>query len=160
MDEFWGEILNELPTTHELLSVSFRLLLAAGLGSIPGLQRERRGQAAGLRTHMMVSVGAAVFVMAAIEAGASVGDTTRVIQGLAAGIGFIGAGAILKSKEEHEIRGLTTAASVWLTAGIGTAVGLGRIWLPVLGALLAWLILSVLRWLSDAVGPPGAVHSD
>ena len=154
MEEFWNEISSEMPTTHELLTVSFRLCLAALLGAIPGLQRERLGQAAGLRTHMMVAVGAAIFVMAALEAGASVGETTRVIQGLATGIGFVGAGAILKSKEGHEIRGLTTAASVWLTAGLGTAVGLGRIWLPVLGAILALVILSVLRWIGEAVGPP------
>lgn len=160
MEEFWAEVSDELPTMHELLTVSFRLTLAAVLGSIPGLQRERRGQAAGLRTHMMVSVGAAVFVMAALEAGASIEHTTRVIQGLATGIGFVGAGAILKSKDEFEIRGITTAASIWLTAGLGTAVGLGRIWLPVLGALLAFLILSLLRWLSDLVGPPGRTHTD
>jgi putative Mg2+ transporter-C (MgtC) family protein len=160
MDEFWAEILHDLPTTHELLSVGFRLLLAALLGAIPGLQRERSGRAAGLRTHMMVSLGAAVFVMAALEAGASIDGTTRVIQGLAAGIGFVGAGAILKSKEEHEIRGLTTAASVWMTAGLGTAVGLGRVWLPVMGAVLALIILSVLQWLGEVVGPRGRMHGD
>jgi putative Mg2+ transporter-C (MgtC) family protein len=154
MEEFWKEISAELPSTHELLTVSFRLCLAALLSAIPGYQRERRGQAAGLRTHMMVSVGAAIFVMAALEAGATIGETTRVIQGLATGIGFVGAGAILKSKEEHEIRGLTTAASVWLTAGIGTAVGLGRIWLPVLGSILALIILSVLLWIGDMIVRP------
>ena len=160
MEAFWNEVSAELPTTHELLTVSFRLCLAALLGAIPGLQRQRRGQAAGLRTHMMVSVGAAVFVMAALEAGASVDGTTRVVQGLATGIGFVGAGAIFKSKEGQEIRGLTTAASVWLTAGIGTAVGFGRITLPVLGTILAFVILSVLRWIGDVVGPPpGNNHS-
>jgi putative Mg2+ transporter-C (MgtC) family protein len=157
MDEFWKEVLRDLPAMPELLIVGFRLCLAALLGALPGLQRERHGQAAGLRTHMMVAVGAAIFVMAALEAGATVGDTTRVIQGLATGIGFVGAGAILKSKEDLEIRGLTTAASVWLTAGVGTAVGLGRIWLPVLGTILAVIILSVLRWVGDVIGsPPGS----
>jgi putative Mg2+ transporter-C (MgtC) family protein len=154
MDEFWADISGDLPTTHELLTVSFRLLLAAALSAVPGFQRELSGRAAGLRTHMTVAVGAAVFVMAALEAGASIDATTRVIQGLATGIGFVGAGAILKSKEDHEIRGLTTAASIWLTAGIGTAVGLGRIWLPVLGTILAFVILSLLQWLGDRIGPP------
>lgn len=153
MEQFLNEISAEVPGVYELLMVSFRLGLAAVLGAIPGLQRERSGRAAGLRTHMMVAVGAALFVMAAQEAGASIDATTRVIQGLATGIGFVGAGAILKSREHHEIRGLTTAASIWLTAGIGTAAGLGRIWLPVLGTALALVILSILHWLGDAIGP-------
>jgi putative Mg2+ transporter-C (MgtC) family protein len=156
MEQFWNELQDELPGSYELLSVSFRLCLAALLGAIPGLQRERLGQAAGLRTHMMVSVGAAIFVMAALEAGASAGDTTRVIQGLATGIGFVGAGAIMKSKADQEIHGLTTASSIWLTAGLGTAVGMGRIWLPVLGSVLALVILSLLSWISDRVGPPNS----
>lgn len=154
MEQFWNELVEDLPNTYEVLSISFRLVVAAILGAIPGLQRELTGQAAGLRTHMMVSLGAAMFVMAAVEAGASVGDTTRVIQGLATGIGFVGAGAILKSKHDHEVRGLTTASSIWLTAGLGTAIGLGRVWLPLLGAMLALLILSALGWLGDKIGPP------
>jgi putative Mg2+ transporter-C (MgtC) family protein len=107
---------------------------------------------------MMVSVGAAVFVMAAVEAGAAISDTTRVIQGLATGIGFVGAGAILKSKENNEIRGLTTAASVWLTAGLGTAVGLGRIWMPLLASVLALAILSVMQIATEKVGPQDKDH--
>ncbi len=153
MNQLWNEIVEDLPNNYEVLSICFRLVLAAVLGAIPGWQRELTGQAAGLRTHMMVSLGAAVFVMASLEAGASIDDTTRVIQGLATGIGFVGAGAILKSKQDHEVRGLTTASSIWLTAGIGTAVGLGRVWLPLLGALLALIILSALGWLGDKVGP-------
>jgi putative Mg2+ transporter-C (MgtC) family protein len=154
MEDFINEITRDLPTSLEFATATFRLCLAAVLGSLPGLQRERLGQAAGLRTHMMVAVGSAMFVMAALEAGATMDATTRVVQGLAAGIGFVGAGAILKSKEDHEIHGLTTAASIWLTAGIGTAVGLGRIWLPVLGTVLAVIILSLLRWFGDRVSPP------
>jgi putative Mg2+ transporter-C (MgtC) family protein len=154
MEQFWTELQSELPSTYELLSVSFRLCLAALLAAIPGFQREQLGQAAGLRTHMMVSVGAAIFVMAALEAGASMGDTTRVVQGLATGIGFDGAGAIMKSKENHEVHGLTTASSIWLTAGLGTAVGMGRVWLPVVGSILAVVILSLVSWISDRVGPP------
>lgn len=154
MEQFYNELVEELPDTYELLSVSFRLILAAILGAIPGYQRERTGQAAGLRTHMMVAVGAAMFVMAAREAGASVGDTTRVIQGLATGIGFVGAGAILKSNEDHRVHGLTTASSIWLTAGLGTAAGMGRVWLPVLGAVVAVVILSLLSIIGDRIGPP------
>lgn len=153
MEQFWQEIQSEIPDSYELISVTFRLVLAAIVGAIPGFQREMLGQPAGLRTHMMVAVGAAIFVMAALEAGASTGDTTRVIQGLATGIGFVGAGAIMKSKEDQAIHGLTTASSVWLTAGLGTAVGMGRVWLPVLGSVIALVILSILSWISDRVGP-------
>ena len=158
MEQFWTEFQHELPSSYEMLSVSFRLCLAAILGAIPGIQRERLGQAAGLRTHMMVAVGAAIFVMAALEAGASIGDTTRVIQGLATGIVFVGAGAIMKSKENHEVYGLTTASSIWLTAGLGTAVGTGRVFLPVLGSIIAVLILSLFTWIGNRVVPPQEIQ--
>jgi putative Mg2+ transporter-C (MgtC) family protein len=71
-------------------------------------------------------------------------DLSRVIQGVATGIGFIGAGTILKKAESEEIHGLTTAASIWLTAAIGMAVGAGQLWLPVVCAVAAWVILSVM----------------
>ncbi len=153
MDQFWDDLAKDIPEIGGLLRITFRLTVAAILGAIPGLQRELWGMAAGLRTHMLVSLGAAVFVMAALEAGASIDATTRVIQGLATGIGFVGAGAILKLTGDKEIRGLTTASSIWLTAGLGTAVGVGRIWLPVVGTVLAVIILSVLRWADARIGP-------
>ncbi len=152
MEQFWEGVVADWPDMAELLNTLFRIGLAAAVGALPGLQRERLGMPAGLRTHMLVSMGAALFVMAAIEAGASIDATTRVIQGLATGIGFLGAGAILKSKEGSEIRGLTTAASVWLTAGLGTAVGAGRIWLPIAGGIGAFLVLAFLRPLERAMG--------
>jgi putative Mg2+ transporter-C (MgtC) family protein len=152
MEQFWQGVIDDWPNLADLLNVVFRLGLAALVGALPGFQREQLGMPAGLRTHMLVSVGSALFVLASTEAGASMDATTRVIQGLATGIGFVGAGAILKSKEENEIRGLTTAASVWLTAALGTAVGVGRIWLPLGGALVAVAILAVLRPLERAMG--------
>jgi putative Mg2+ transporter-C (MgtC) family protein len=145
MEQFWQQIVADWPDADHLFMVTFRLILAAVVGALPGLQRERMGVPAGLRTHMLVSLGAAIFVFAALDAGASMGDTTRVIQGLATGIGFVGAGAILKSAQSHEVHGLTTASSIWLTAGLGTAVGVGRIWLPMIGSVLALIILSLLR---------------
>ncbi len=153
MDQFWDDLAKDIPEVGELLRIAFRLTLAALAGAIPGLQREFTGMAAGLRTHMLVSLGAAIFVMSALEAGADIDATTRVIQGLATGIGFVGAGAILKSTHDNEVRGLTTASSIWLTAGLGTAVGVGRIWLPILGTVLALIILSVLRWADLRIGP-------
>jgi putative Mg2+ transporter-C (MgtC) family protein len=89
-------------------------------------------------------LGAALFALLPLEAGGSEGDLGRVIQGVAAGIGFLGAGAILKRPDAGEISGLTTAASIWLTAALGLAVGVGRLWLPIVCAVLAWLILHVL----------------
>jgi putative Mg2+ transporter-C (MgtC) family protein len=134
----------DLPDLAQAARVAVRLVLAALLGGLLGLERERRGKAAGLRTHMLVALGSALFVIAPLEAGAGAADLTRVIQGIATGIGFVGAGTILKQTEQGEVKGLTTAAGIWLTAAVGIAVGLGRLWLPVLGVLLSWLILSVL----------------
>lgn len=149
MEQFWQELTADLPTTSGLLKVAFRLSLAALAGALPGLQRERVHVAAGLRTHMLVSLGAAIFVLAAMDAGATVDATTRVIQGLATGIGFVGAGAILKSAQSQQVHGLTTASSIWLTAGLGTAAGIGRIWLTLFGSLLALVILALLRRLEQ-----------
>lgn len=158
MEQFWQHVTADWPETGELFDVVFRIGLAAIVGGVPGLQREHLGMPAGLRTHMLVSIGAALFVMAANEAGASIDATTRVIQGLATGIGFLGAGAILKSKDENVVRGLTTAASVWLTAGLGTAVGAGRIWLPIVGSVGAFLVLALLRPVERVMGDVTKVH--
>ena len=145
MEEFWHELTADLPTTAGMLKVAFRLTLAAVAGALPGFQRERLHVAAGLRTHMLVAVCAAVFVLAALDSGGTVDAATRIIQGLATGIGFVGAGAILKSARNQTIHGLTTASSIWLTAGLGTAAALGRIWLTTFGSLLALVILATLR---------------
>jgi putative Mg2+ transporter-C (MgtC) family protein len=128
----------------QLARVTARLGVAALLGGVLGFERERVGKAAGLRTHMLVALGSALFTVAPLEAGMDLEGLSRVIQGVAAGIGFIGAGTILKRTEEDEIKGLTTAASVWLTAAVGVAVGAGRLWLPVVAVLLAFFILHVL----------------
>jgi putative Mg2+ transporter-C (MgtC) family protein len=85
-----------------------------------------------------------VFVIAPLEVGMSPSDLSRIIQGVAAGIGFLGAGTILKRSEEREVQGLTTAAGIWLTAAIGIAAGLGRIGLAIICVALAWIILAVM----------------
>ena len=92
---------------------------------------------------MLVSLGSALFVMAALDVGVDPGDVSRVIQGMAAGVGFLGAGAILKLSERREMRGLTTAAGIWMTAATGLAAGLGRYGLAVIAALLSLLVLAV-----------------
>jgi putative Mg2+ transporter-C (MgtC) family protein len=136
----------ELPDLTEALGVVVRLTLAAVLGGALGYERERLGKAAGLRTHMLVSMGSALFVVATLQAGAAAGDVTRVVQGIATGIGFVGAGAILKQAEggHFQVTGLTTASTVWITAGVGMAVGFGQLWLPVVATGLGLVILVVL----------------
>jgi putative Mg2+ transporter-C (MgtC) family protein len=129
------------PSAHILMFSASRLGLAALLGAIVGFQRERVHSTAGLRTHMLVCMGAAFFVLAAVESSESSADISRVVQGIVAGVGFLGAGTILKIGDRAEVHGLTTAASIWLTAAIGTGAGLGHIWLPILGAAFGWIIL-------------------
>jgi putative Mg2+ transporter-C (MgtC) family protein len=111
------------------------------LGAIVGIERERAGKPAGLRTHMLVSLGTAVVVIACTDAGMSLDGLSRVIQGMVTGIGFIGAGTILKLNEQREIQGLTTAAGLWMTAAIGVAVGLGILGVALIGTLVTVLVL-------------------
>jgi len=123
--------------------VVIRVIVATLLGAIIGLQREKAGKAAGLRTHMIVSLGTAVSVLACAAVGMGQDALSRVIQGIVTGIGFVGAGSILKLSEEREIKGLTTAAGLWLTAAIGVAVGLGALGVAFVGALLTVIVLSL-----------------
>lgn len=143
MEFILQELGGDMPDAAQMTRVALRLL-AALLGAVIGFQRERAGKSAGVRTHMLVSMGSAFFVIAPLEAGFTSTDLSRIIQGLATGIGFIGGGAILKLNEEREITGLTTAAGILMTAAIGVAVGLGRLGSALLGVILAWIILAVL----------------
>ena len=120
--------------------VSSRLLIASLLGGLLGYERELKRKAAGLRTHMLVALGAALFVLVPVQVGMSPEDISRVIQGLITGIGFLGAGTILKGNSAEDVKGLTTAAGIWLTAAIGVAVGLGHEATAVLSTLLALAI--------------------
>jgi putative Mg2+ transporter-C (MgtC) family protein len=149
------EDLFQVPDAAQMVRVVTRIGVAAVLGALLGYQRERAGKAAGLRTHMLVAVGAALFVLAPVEAGMPVADLSRVIQGVATGVGFLGAGTILKRAESAEVQGLTTAASVWLTAAVGLAVGAGQLWVPVVSTVCAWLILSVLARFDRDSREPG-----
>jgi putative Mg2+ transporter-C (MgtC) family protein len=121
--------------------VLVRVFAAVLLGAVVGIERERAGKPAGLRTHMLVSLGTAVFVIACSDAGMSLDGLSRVIQGIVTGIGFIGAGTILKLNEQREIQGLTTAAGLWMTAAIGVAVGLGILGVALIGTLVTVLVL-------------------
>jgi putative Mg2+ transporter-C (MgtC) family protein len=160
MDVILEELTAGLPDARQLARIVIRLLVAMLLGGIVGIQREHTGKPAGLRTHMLVALGAALFVLAAAETGMTSADLSRVIQGLATGIGFIGGGAILKLSEERDIRGLTSAAGIWMTAAIGVAAGLGRIGMALLSALLTWFILTVIGKVEHRIGPPPASRDD
>ena len=138
------EDLFHLPEGPQMMRVVARVVVAALLGALLGWERERAGKAAGLRTHMLVALGAALFVLFPAEAGMDIADLSRVIQGVATGIGFIGAGTILKRVESEQVEGLTTAASIWLTGAIGMSVGAGQLWLSAVCAVSAWIILYVL----------------
>ena len=144
MNEFLREITNGLPDATEFARAVVRLLAAALLGAVVGFERERAGKAAGLRTHMLVALGAAVLMLAGAESGMTSSDLSRVVQGVITGIGFLGAGSILKSEEQREIRGLTTAAGIWLTAGVGVAAGLGRWGTAAVAVAASWIILGLL----------------
>ena len=157
-----AEDFSDIPDAAQATRITVRLVLAVLLGGVIGFEREHRGKAAGLRTHMLVALGSALFVVTVQQSGGGAEAVSRVIQGLVAGIGFLGAGAILTNRHEEKIKGLTTAAGIWLTAAIGVAAGLGRESTAILTTLLAIVILAVLpryeRWAfpANAGGaPPG-----
>jgi putative Mg2+ transporter-C (MgtC) family protein len=150
MSTLWQEIwetiqadFSDLPGVAQVTQMTVRLLLAALCGGLLGFERERAGKEAGLRTHMLVALGAAFFVLIPQQAGVSPGDMSRVLQGIITGIGFIGAGTILKLSEREEVRGLTTAAGIWLTAAMGIAAGMGREASALLGTTLALVVPSL-----------------
>lgn len=154
--DLWALVVHDfsdLPSARQALAVGVRLLLAVVLSGLLGYDRERRDAPAGLRTHMLVGLGAAMFVIVPLQAGATVADMTRVLQGVVAGIGFLGAGAIIKSGDAGEVRGLTTAASIWATAAIGVAVGMGQAATAILATVLALVILNLLLRLERRFKP-------
>ncbi len=141
IDTIRGEF-SDLPDAAQVTRIAVRLLMAAILGGVLGFEREQKGKSAGLRTHMLVALGAALFVLVPQQMGVTDADLTRVLQGLVAGIGFLGAGTIIKGNEEEDVKGLTTAAGIWLTAAVGMAAGLGRESTAVLSTALALAILT------------------
>jgi putative Mg2+ transporter-C (MgtC) family protein len=144
----------DLPGVAAAAQLVLRMLLAALLGGLLGYQRERQGQEAGLRTHMLVALGSALFVAVPLQAGMLLGDLSHVLQGLLAGLGLLLAGTLLTQQAEGRIHSLTTAAGLWLAAAVGVAAGLGREASAVLGTVLAFVILALL----PQVRPPLAPH--
>ena len=153
MNAWWHEVWETLQAefadigdASQLTRITVRLLMAAILGGILGFEREHKGKAAGVRTHMLVALGAALFVLVPQTSGAESDAMSRVLQGVIAGIGFLGAGTILKNREgdEGHVKGLTTAAGLWMTAAMGVATGLGREATALVRTLLAVGIFSVM----------------
>lgn len=131
------------------IAVAGRLSLAVILSGLIGVDRELSQKAAGLRTNMLVSLGAALFVLISIQSGLAQSDGTalaRTLQGVITGVGFVGAGSILR---EDRVRGLTSATAVWISAGVGIAAGLGLWQLSALGTGLALIILRLIKLVEE-----------
>jgi putative Mg2+ transporter-C (MgtC) family protein len=144
MDVLWQELVYGLPDGRHLKMVLIRVIAAALLGAAVGFQREKAHKPAGLRTHMLVCLGTTLVVLACSVDGMDMNGLSRVIQGIVTGIGFVGAGSILKLSEQREIKGLTTAAGLWMTAAIGVAVGLGSLGVALIGATMTLFVLSLI----------------
>jgi putative Mg2+ transporter-C (MgtC) family protein len=127
----------------QVVTLTVRLLTAAVLAAPAGWERGHSGKSAGFRTHILVAVSAAALAAVAHQSGLGNDGVSRVLQGLVAGLGFLGAGCILKAPGENHVYGLTTAAGILLTASLGIAAGLGRGQSAVLIALIGWLTLTV-----------------
>jgi putative Mg2+ transporter-C (MgtC) family protein len=151
MDVIVEELARFIPDPGESARVVIRLMTAFLAGAVIGLQREQSGKAAGLRTHILVCMGTALFVIAGVEIAMAQDAMSRVIQGLATGIGFIGAGAIIKMQSAREIHGLTTAAGIWMTAAIGVAAGLGHLGTAVIAVFLTWVVLALVVKLESLI---------
>jgi putative Mg2+ transporter-C (MgtC) family protein len=144
-EDIWSTVLSEfsdVPDLSTITSITMRLVLAAVLGGILGYERERKGRSAGVRTHMLVAVGAALFVIGPTQSGMPIEDMSRVLQGIVQGIGFLGAGAIIVRTARNQVEGLTTAANIWATAGIGVIAGLGLEATAVLSTFIILIILA------------------
>ncbi|MEH2043587.1 MgtC/SapB family protein [Nostoc sp.] len=138
--------------TDDWLNISFRLCIALLIGAIIGLERQIRRKPAGLRTHMLVSLGSALFTLIIMQTGglqASPDALSRVIQGIAAGVGFLGAGEIVRQSSQEsqqlEIHGLTSAAAIWVSSALGIAAGCGLWQLGLISAMLTFLVLNVFK---------------
>lgn len=131
------------------------------IGAIIGYERQLKHKPAGLRTHILVSFAAALFVLVPIQIAPEQeipNVTSRVIQGITAGVGFLGAGEIVRDSRQEsgqvEIRGLTSAAAVWVSAALGIAAGCGLWQIGLIGALLCWLVLRVVKRLERLSARP------
>jgi putative Mg2+ transporter-C (MgtC) family protein len=154
----------ERPDLPEL-EIVLRMLMAFACGAIIGLNREFQGKPAGFRTFGLVSIGSAIVVIVMeMEFGSGADAVSRVIQGVLTGIGFLGAGVIFRGKSPDKVEGLTTAAAVWLTAGLGMAAGAGQYLIAAVGTVLGLALLLLggpfERWFVSLWKKPDSSNKD
>jgi putative Mg2+ transporter-C (MgtC) family protein len=134
------------------------MLVSTALGTLVGWERQMGRKPAGLRTHVLVCMGSTMFVLLTVHAANAFGgagmDPTRIIHGVITGVGFLGAGSIMR--QEGYVHGLTTAASIWMVAAIGTTVGVHAYSLAIVGTVLALLVLEGYRWVERWLTPNDA----
>ncbi len=145
-----------LPSVSNITQVTVRLAMALLLGGLLGWQREHKGQSAGVKTHMLVSGGSALFVLSPLLAGVPMEPVTRVMQGIVSGVGFLGAGAIIKMQDHERIKGLTTAAGIYLTSAIGMTAGMGLEIAAIIASLLALGVFSLIPKIMHQEAEPPA----
>ena len=163
LNEIWTTGVSEfsdIPDLSTMTRIVIRLMLAAILGGIVGYERERKARSAGVRTHMLVAVGAALFVLGPLQSGMEISDMSRVVQGIVQGVGFLGAGAIIIRAGDQKVEGLTTAATIWATAGIGVVVGLGLEATAVLSTIIMLTILAVVPFIVPPADPDDIDHNE
>jgi putative Mg2+ transporter-C (MgtC) family protein len=139
----------EAPGTGGALQDIVTMMVSTALGTLVGWERQAGRKPAGLRTHTLVCMGSTLFCLLTLHAakdfgGSSGVDPTRIIHGVVTGVGFLGAGSIMR--QEGYVQGLTTAASIWMVAAIGVAVGVHAWTLAITGTVLALIVLEVYRW--------------
>jgi putative Mg2+ transporter-C (MgtC) family protein len=140
-------------TPTPLSEAFLRLALAAVLGGAIGLEREYRHKPAGLRTNMLIALGSALFSILSVELGSGAGSPDRIAAQVVTGIGFLGAGAILRTGDH--IHGLTTAATIWVNAAIGMAAGLGSYTVATVASVITLLVLALLPAMEEFVEKRG-----
>src|SRR5829696_4645353 len=146
MELFWSELSAGIPDGRQFAVILIRLFAATLMGAAIGYERETAGKAAGLRTHILVTAGTTVFVLGCLGSGFRDDAISRVIQGIVTGIGFVGAGSILKREAEQHIQGVTTSAGIWMAAAIGVTIGLGGLGLALMATALSLVVLRVTVW--------------
>ena len=154
--DIWTTLLGEfsdIPNVATITRISLRMILAVLLGGMLGYERERKARSAGLRTHILVALGTSLFVFGPLQTGMEISDLSGVLQGLIQGIGFLGAGAIIVRRSQRTVQGLTTAANIWATSGVGMLVGLGLEATAVLATVMLLIILAVIPIVAPSIEP-------
>lgn len=142
------------------IALVLRLVVAALLSGVLGFERQQSGKDAGLRTHMLVGIAAALFMALGEAMPVRTGDPLRTVQAVATGVGFLGAGAIFFQKHAQRVHGLTTAAGIWATSAVGMAAGAGAYLLAAGATALLVFVLRGLHWVDRFVQPPPDERDD